>query len=382
MASIPTTSPTISLPVITLPAVVLPGATLTLDLGDGTVRAAVEAARERADGRLAIATTGEHDAESVLVVANVPNVGTLPNGTPAAIVHVDGRARAIERTDVDDVHHVELELLDDPPPTSTVQAATRELRATLELIAELRRSRRLPDILHRVTAPGALADAVALWADLANDDLARVLHAVDPADRVDAILAWAKRHLAELQVAETIRNDVSEGMDQHQREFLLRQQLAAIRRELGDDEDDTADEFRARLADLRAPEAVRDAIGKELDRFERMSTQSPEHSWVRTWLDRIFEMPWGEVTADQLDLDAAKRQLDVDHYGLDDVKDRIVEFLATRKLRHDRGLDRVGDPDDRRGSRGGKDHRDGARDGSASDRAWRPSRPDSPRDGS
>jgi ATP-dependent Lon protease len=279
------------------------------------------------------------DQGDIVVVASVPDVGNLPNGDPVAILHIDGRARIVERIDVDGSPHLRVELIEDPAPTTTLEVATRELRATLELIAELRRSRRLPDILGSVREPGALADAVATWADLASDDLARVLRAVDPADRVDAILAWARRHLAELQIAETIRNDVSEGMDQHQREFLLRQQLAAIRKELGDGDDDTADEFRARLADLDAPESVRNTISKELDRYERMSAQSPEHAWVRTWLDRIFEMPWGRVTSDELDLAVAQDQLDADHYGLDDVKDRIVEFLATRKLRRERDLD-------------------------------------------
>ena len=332
------TSTLLTLPVLSLPAVVLPGATVTLGLDDPARRRAIDAARAGADGRVALTTTGS-GTNGIVVVASVPDVGSLPNGDPVAIIHVDARARTIDAVDVDGVDHVRVEVVTDDAPSSTLELTTRELRATLELIAELRRSRRLPDILGSVSAPGALADAVATWAELASDDLAKVRDAVDPADRVEAILAWARRHLAELQIAETIRNDVSEGMDQHQREFLLRQQLAAIRKELGDGDDDTAGEFRTRLDDLEAPSAVKTAIAKELDRYERMSAQSPEHSWVRTWLDRIFEMPWGEVSPDHLDLAAAREQLDADHYGLDEVKDRIVEFLATRKLRHDRGLD-------------------------------------------
>jgi ATP-dependent Lon protease len=152
-----------------------------------------------------------------------------------------------------------------------------------------------------------------------------------------------------LRVAESIRNDVSEGVDQQQREYLLRQQLSAIRKELGEGDDDVAGEYRALLDDLQAPAGVKDTIAKELDRFERMSSQSPEHSWVRTWLDRIFELPWGTATEDNLDLNDAARQLDHDHYGLADVKDRIVEFLAMRKLRHERGLDDTGDAAGRRG---------------------------------
>src|SRR5690606_32015925 len=121
---------------------------------------------------------------------------------------------------------------------------------------------------------------------------------------------------------------------------LLRQQLSSIRKELGEGDDDVAGEYRSRLDELDAPDGVKLAITKELDRFERMSSQSPEHSWIRTWLDRIFEMPWGRRPVDELDLAAARAVLDADHYGLDDVKARIVEFLATRKLRHERGLDR------------------------------------------
>lgn len=331
------TSTLLTLPSISLPRVLLPGATVTLGLDDPDRRRTIETARTA--GRLAITHDAAGSPGDIIVVASVPDVGSLPNGDPVAIVHIDGRARIVERLDVDGSPHLRVEPIHDPAPSGTLDVATRELRATLELIAELRRSRRLPDILGSIREPGALADAVATWADMTNDDLARVLRAVDPADRVDAILAWARRHLAELQVAEAIRNDVSDGMDQHQREFLLRQQLAAIRKELGEGDDDTADEFRTRLAELDVPEPVRSTIAKELDRFERMSAQSPEHAWVRTWLDRIFEMPWGRVTSDELDLAAAQEQLDADHYGLDDVKDRIVEFLATRKLRRERDLD-------------------------------------------
>ena len=326
------------LPLITLPHVVLPGATVTLHLADPAVRAAVDAARADTDGRLAILPEGA--GGGVGVVAAVPDVGNLPDGQPAAILQILSRARvgAAEVADTDAVTLAEVEVVTDPAPSSRVDAAARELRATLELIGPLRRSRRLPEILATVRHPGALADAVANWADFTDDDRSRVLAAVDLADRVDAIHSWARAHLAELQVAESIRNDVNEGMSKQQREFVLRQQLAAIRKELGEGDDDVAGEFRTRLDELDAADAVKLAIAKEIDRFERMSAQSPEHSWVRTWLDRVFELPWGKRSDDVLDLDAARATLDADHYGLDDVKQRIVEFLATRKLRRERGL--------------------------------------------
>jgi len=302
------------------------------------------------DSRLLL-TGGDED--ELAVVARVPNVGNLPTGESAAIVRVEGRAR-ITSTQVESgaATFAEAELLIDGPSSASTTAATRELRATLELIAEKRNSRRLPELLRTIQEPGALADAVALWAEFSDDNRLVVLRATDVADRVDALHSWARNHLNELQVAETIRNDVSEGMDKQQREYLLRQQMASIRKELGEGDEDVTDEYRAKLADLDAPESVKIAIDKELDRFERMSSQSPEHSWIRTWLDRIFEMPWGERSDDNIDLDDAQTVLDADHYGLDDVKDRIVEFLATRKLRHERGLDARVDADGERTARG------------------------------
>ena len=341
------TSTTTRLPVAILPTVVLPGATLTLQLSDPRLRRAVEAARSDTNGRLAFVTD---PADTLGVVATVPDVGKLPGGEPVAIVQIDTRASIDLTADGDSHLTAAVDPIVDPTPSERVHVAARELRALLELIAPLRRSRRLPEILGSTRAPGALADAVATWAEFADDDRRRVLHAVDLGDRVDAISSWARNHLAELQVAETIRNDVSEGMDKQQREFLLRQQLNAIRKELGEGDDDVVGEFRERLEALDAPVATKNTIAKELDRFERMSSQSPEHSWVRTWLDRVFDMPWGERSDDSLDLDAARAQLDADHYGLDEVKDRIVEFLATRKLRRDRGIDERNGERTRRGS--------------------------------
>ncbi len=335
------TGTTLRLPHGHLPSTVLPGAVVTLALNTDELRRAVETATtgDGASGRLVLTGGDEHELG---VIAHVPNIGNLPNGDPAAIVQIETRARILSADTVDGADHgsfVEAEVLVDSPATPSIEAATRELRATLQLIAELRRSRRLPEILRTQSSPGALADAVATWAEFSDGDRLVVLRAVNLSDRVDAIHSWARNHLAELQVAQAIRDDVSEGVDKQQREWLLRQQLNSIRKELGEGDDDVVGDFRAKLDELDAPDGVKTAIAKELDRFERMSAQSPEHAWVRTWLDRIFELPWGRRSDDQLDLSEARAVLDADHYGLDDVKDRIVEFLATRKLRHDRGVD-------------------------------------------
>jgi len=120
---------------------------------------------------------------------------------------------------------------------------------------------------------------------------------------------------------------------------MLRQQMDAIRKELGEDSDDVAGEYRAKIAEMAMPAAVREAVEREIDRLERTGEQSPEHSWIRTWLDTLTELPWGKRSDDRLDLTEARAILDADHTGLDDVKERIVEHLAVRKLRRERGLD-------------------------------------------
>ena len=323
------------LPVASIPTVVLPGAVVTLTLGSDELRAAVTAARRTNDSRVLLHTgSGE-----IAVIAQVPDVGSLPSGDPVAVIRIEGRAR------IGALHHTEraatyadAEIVVDPRPTPRVEALGRELRGVLGVIAELRRSRRLPELLRTTSHPGALADGVATWAEFDDDSRAAILNAVDVGERVQLVLDWARNHVAELQVAESIRNDVTEGVDRQQREYLLRQQLEAIRKELGEGDGDVVDEYRTKLAELQPPEATFNTIAKEIDRLERTSSQSPEHGWIRTWLDRVFELPWNVRSDDNLDLANVRAVLDADHYGLDDVKTRIVEFMAVRKLRTDRGI--------------------------------------------
>src|SRR5262245_15251507 len=282
-AAPPASATTVRLPVATIPAVVLPGAVVTLTLGADELRSAVAAARRTSDPRVLLHT----GIGGIAVVAQVPDVGSLPSGDPAAVVRIESRARigalhASERG----ATYADAEEIDDPRPTPRVEALARELRGVLGVIAELRRSRRLPELLRVATHPGALADGVATWADFDAARRAAVLAAVDVGERVQLVLDWARGHVAELQVAESIRNDVTEGVDRQQREYLLRQQLEAIRKELGEGDGDVAGEYRAKLAGLTLPEAANTFITKEIDRLERTSSQSPEHGWIRTWLDR------------------------------------------------------------------------------------------------
>ena len=305
------------------------------------MRHAVDAA-QTGDGRVLLVSA---DVPELGVVARVPNVGQLPGGDLAAVVQAESRARITARhTSERGADHADIEIISVERPSPRVEAATRELRVVLEEIAKLRGSRRLPEILRTVSEPGALADAVTSWSEADADRRAEILRATDVGDRVATVIEWAREHLGELQVTSKIRADVTEGVDKQQREYLLRQQLAAIRKELGEGDDDDIERYRTQAADAALPEKVANFVNKEIDRLERMSPQSPEHSWVRTWLDRVFDLPWSVHTDDRLDLTAARAGLDADHYGLDDVKDRIVEFLAVKKLQHDRAAENT-DPD-------------------------------------
>ncbi|OWY61299.1 endopeptidase La, partial [cyanobacterium TDX16] len=186
--------------------------------------------------------------------------------------------------------------------------------------------------------------------ELSFERKVELLETVDVDARLEVATEWVKEALAELTLAEKIRDEVSDGMEARQREFLLRQQLAAIRKELGEDEDDPVAEYRARMAERDLPADVVEAVERELSRLERSSEQNPETGWIRTWLDTVLDLPWDVRTEDDLDLAKARGVLDADHTGLEEVKDRVVEFLAVRKLRAERE-DELG-PEDARGADG------------------------------
>ena len=152
------------------------------------------------------------------------------------------------------------------------------------------------------------------------------------------LLVWMREVLADLELRRKVRERTPPSESRKgQKDYILRQQMEAIRKELGEDAD-VGSEYRAKLAERELPEKVHESIEREIDRLERMSEQSPEHSWIRTWLDTMFELPWGVRSEDRLDLDEAWTVLDADHTGLEDVKERIIEHLAVRKLRAERGL--------------------------------------------
>ncbi|HEY3724344.1 MAG TPA: endopeptidase La [Acidimicrobiia bacterium] len=331
-----------ALPVLPLATgVVLPNTVATLTLETDEARAAVAAAND-GDGRLLLVPRIDGRYARVGTVAVVEESGELPNGLAAAIIR--GLHRATLGTGVAGTGTalwVEAHDVFDAAPSGRAEELGRELRAVLSVLAERRRSRRLPELLRTTTEPGALADGFGAWSDMPTERKVELLEAVDIESRVERALEWARDALAEHEVTEKIRQEVGEGMEKQQREFLLRQQLQAIRKELGEGADDgnTIEELREKAAEADLPESVALAVTKEIDKLERTSEQSPEHGWIRTWLDTILELPWGVRSEERLDVAEARRILDEDHTGLGDVKDRIVEYLAVRKLRSDRGLD-------------------------------------------
>ena len=345
---------TLALPVLPLTSgVVLPQTVVTLTLDSDEAKAAVASAND-ADGRLLLVPRIDGTYARVGTVAKVEESGELPNGVHAAILRGLHRAQlgAGVAGTASSLWVEAVEIVDEPVTAATEELG-RELRGVLTVLAEARRSRRLPELLRTTTEPAALADGFGSWSDLPAERKLELLEATDPARRVELALRLARDLLAEHELHERIRHEVTDGMEKHQREFILRQQLAAIRKELGDDDgEEGVEEYRRRLAEAVVADDVRDAVSREIDRLERTGQQNPEHGWIRTWLDTVLDLPWGVRSDETLDVADARAVLDADHTGLTDVKDRIVEYLAVRKLRAERGFDDGGgaDSDRRRGS--------------------------------
>src|SRR5688572_29204548 len=228
---------------------------------------------------------------------------------------------------------------DDKPVDKRTRELEREYRAVVEeILSERGADERIAAFLRSVAEPGALADTAGFSPDLSFEQKVRLLETVDVTERLALAVEMQRERLTELQVRNRIRNDVESGAQKQQREYFLRQQMDSIRRELGEDESIT-DEYRAKIADAGMPEAVREQAERELDRLERAGEQSGEASMIRTYLDWLLYVPWSNVSDEVLDPVHAREVLDADHAGLEDVKDRITEYIAVRKLRAERAGD-------------------------------------------
>jgi ATP-dependent Lon protease len=312
----------------------------TMALESSEARVAVEAARS-AGGHLLLVPHIDGRYSNVGVIAEVMEEGSLPGGLEAIVIRGDQRATiGTGVPGTGDALWVEAEPISDAEAMPSVVELAREYRAVLENILHSRGARQIAAQLREITEPGRLADVAGYSPDLTLAQKVEVLETIDVEARLRLVLGWARDTLADLTLRDRIKNDVEEGMEKTQREFLLRRQLDAIKKELGQlsDDDVDPDDYRAKIADRDLPEHVRTAVLREIDKLERTSDQSPETGWIRTWLDTILEIPWGVESEDRLDVPEAHRILNADHDGLEDVKDRILEHLAVRKLQAERGL--------------------------------------------
>ncbi len=276
-------------------------------------------------------------------IAVLEQVGRLPNGEKAAVVRGEGRAQIGSGvTGPGAALWVEVNPVEDGPVTGKATELAKEYKALVIGILQQRGAWQVIDTVQQITDPGQLADTAGWASYLDLEHKAQLLAETDVVKRLELLIGWTREHVAEQEVSEKISKDVREGMEKTQREFLLRQQLAAIRKELGEDEPDGADDYRTRVESAELPEHVRKAALTEVGKLERASDQSPESGWIRTWLDTVLDIPWNTRTDDNDDLVAARAILDADHAGLDDVKERLVEFLAVRARRNRKGMEKVG----------------------------------------
>ena len=331
--------------------VVLPGMVVPVPMSDSEVRAAVEAAQASVSGGgqaqvlLVPRLNGKYSGFGTVGV--IEQVGRLRGGEHAAVVRGTRRARiGTGTTGPGAALWVEATELETPAADQReLTELAREYKSIATTILQQRGAFQFVDTVQSMTDPAALADLAGYAGYLDDEQKVWLLETADVAERLRRLIGWGRDHLAELDVAETIRKDVQEGMDKQQREFLLRQQLTAIRKELAELNGKTPGEeqdYRARVEAAELPEKVAEAALAEVDKLERTSDQSPEVGWIRTWLDTVLELPWNTRTDDSYDIAGARAVLDADHAGLDDVKERIVEYLAVRRRRADRGLGVIG----------------------------------------
>ncbi|MGI5230724.1 endopeptidase La [Actinoallomurus sp. CA-142502] len=347
-------SKTVTLPVLPLDdEVVLPAMVVPLSLTDDEVRGAIEAARTTAlpddtDDKPQVLIVPRLNGKYAAVgtLAAIEQIGRLPGGDPGAVVRGVARVRIGTGTSgPGKALWVEGTVVEDTGLGERAEELAREYRALVIGVLEKRGAWQVIDMIRQIEDPSVMADRSGYASYLDAEQKTQILETADVPERLELAIGWTRAHLAELDVAETIRKDVEEGVEKQQKEFLLRQQLAAIRKELGElsgDPSSEEEDYRARVEAADLPEKVREAALKEVDKLERTAEQSPEVGWIRTWLDTVLDIPWNERSEDAYDIVGAREILDEDHTGLDDVKDRIVEYLAVRKRREERGLGVIG----------------------------------------
>lgn len=332
-----------NLPVLFLTdPIVLPGMVVPIEL-DESAQAAIDAARAAKTDAVLLAPRLTEGYATYGVVATIEQVGRMRGGAPAAVLKAERRAKIGHGvTGPGAALWVEAEPVETPAADGRTKELAAEYKKLVVSVLQRREAWQIIDAVNQLTDPSAIADTAGYAPYLTSDQKRELLETPDVAERLTTLIEWTKAHIAEAEISEKISEDVREGMEKSQREFLLRQQLNAIRKELGEDEPDGADDYRTRVEQADLPDTVREAALREVGRLERASDQSPESGWIRTWLDTVLELPWTVKTTDSADVSAARAVLDADHHGLEEVKDRMVEYLAVRARRAARGLEVVG----------------------------------------
>src|SRR5881275_47030 len=293
------------------------------------------------EDRVLLVPRHEGEYSKVGTVAEVSERVRLPGGVGAvSLVGLHRGVAGAAHTDPQGRLRVEVhEHPDEEPPGVKTRELEREYRAVVEEILELRGDDgRISAFVRSIRETGALADTAAYAPELSFEQRIELLEAVHVVERLELSLKIQRERLAELQVRRRIREDVEEGAQKQQREYILRKQMESIRKELGEDDASVADDYRTKIAETEMPDAVREQAEREVARLERMGDSTGESSMIRTYLDWLLAVPWGKRSEERLDPVHAREVLDADHAGLEDVKERIVEYLAVRKLRQERGI--------------------------------------------
>ncbi|TMK92524.1 MAG: endopeptidase La [Actinobacteria bacterium] len=301
--------------------------TLPIDVGD--------------EERVLLVPRHENAYAKVGTVAEVAESVRLPGGGRAvSLVGLHRGIAGAALTDASGQLRVEVdERPDDVPPPAQTRELAREYRAVVEEILDLRGDDgRISAFVRAIGEVGTLADTAAYAPEITFEQKVELLEAIDVVERLELALRLQRERLAELQVRQRIRDDVESGAQRQQREYILRKQLESIHKELGDDDASVADEYRKKIDEAGMPHAVREQAEREVGRLERMGDTSGESSMIRTYLDWLVAVPWSKRSEERLDPANARKVLDADHAGLEDVKERIVEYLAVRKLREERGI--------------------------------------------
>src|SRR5262245_34844651 len=339
-----------TLPLIVLDgAVVFPYTVVTLPLEDDTAPAAEAALK---NGRMVLLAARREDADDdaplalqlhrVGVVARIEQAGTLPNGASGLVLR--GIVRAVLGEQTQSEPHPRFSFTERPDAftkTPELQALMTEVHAAIDAVLDARPGipQEIRNFVRSIDDPGHLADNTGYSPDYTFAERQELLETFDVAERLRKVRDFYRKQLALLEVQARLRQEVNDSATKQQREFYLRQQMQAIRKELGEDDPEAAelDDLREKLAGVDLPEAARKEADRELSRLDRMNTASPEYQMVRTYLEWLAELPWGKATGGEIDVTYARQVLDEDHYGLEKIKERILEYLAVKKRREELG---------------------------------------------